>query len=91
MGPPNQGKRQPGEQDRSGDKNVRYSFCWSIENRFACLYQFLYRIIVTKLLLNYFVILRGSCFKIYFAIIILKILNLLQMFVMGVCINLLLY
>ena len=27
-----QGKRQPGERDRSVDKKVRYFFCWSIEN-----------------------------------------------------------
>ena len=87
MGPPSQAKRQPEEQDRSRDKKVRYSFCWSIENRFVCLYQFLYRILVMKLLSNYFVILKGSCFKINFPAIILEISNLLQIFIMRVIIT----
>ena len=87
MGHPGQGKRQPGEQDRSRDKKVRYSFCWSIENRFVCLYQFLHGFLVAKFSLKYFVIIKESCFEINFLAIILDISNILQMFIVGVLIT----
>ena len=42
---------------------------------------------MTKLLFNYFIILKGCLLEINFPAIILKISNLLHMFIMGVVIN----
>ena len=61
-----QGKRQPGEQDRAGDRKVRYSFYCSIENFGLCVCLNPCKGYSEEILLNYFVIPKGSCFKITF-------------------------